>query len=75
MRSSNDVVTGEQTRYIPGGSGEEMVTISSISSDLGPTGLATPPASCPRAGDPNHEPDFCAVCVMAVRARAERKNR
>src|SRR5690606_23447595 len=32
------------------------------------------PAPCPRAGDPDHEPDFCAVCVMTARARAERKN-
>lgn len=34
----------------------------------GPTGPDTLPAPCPRAGDPNHEPGFCAVCVMAARA-------
>lgn len=74
MRSSNDAVTGEQTRYIPKKSGEEMIPISSIPSTPGPTGPVTLPTPCPRAGDPNHEPDLCAVCFMAVRARAEREN-
>lgn len=41
---------------------------------LAPPRPAALPAPCPRAGDPNHAPDFCAVCVMAARARAERKN-
>lgn len=41
---------------------------ASVSSSIpAPRRPATLSASCPRAGDPNHKPGLCAVCVMAAR--------
>src|SRR5690606_2311144 len=45
---------------------------AAILTDPAPSNGSTP---CPEAGNWDHEPDFCAACVMAARARTERRNR